>query len=85
MVLHLGKEWIVGIAEDGAIVGKEVVVEFLFGALHALKRAKPFQMRTTDIGDESVVGFCDIHKFLDVARVRSSHLHDCKLVRTRDL
>ena len=76
---------VVGVLEDGATVGNEVVVEFALRLLHALKGAEALQVRPADIGDKPIVRRCYLYQLAYVARVRSAHLHNSQLMVAREL
>lgn len=78
---HFAQVGIVVMDEDGRVaVAAQEVEEFAFGTHHSLERAEAFQMGLAHVGDESVVGFGDVHQFLDVAGVAGSHFYDGQFV-----
>ena len=56
-------------------MGPQIVIEFALGAHHALKRAEALQVSPPHIGNETTGRLHVIYQALNVARVRSAHLH----------
>ena len=71
---HLHQVGAVGIDDDLTVGSLEEIVQLALGALHPLERAEAQQVCPTYIGDQSDVGFANIHQLVDVARMTGSHL-----------
>ena len=77
--------WVVVVDEDCTLIVTQEVVEFTFGTDDTLERTESFEVGTTHVGDESVVGTDDFNEGFDFARMVGSHLNDgyvvvfCKL------
>ena len=84
IVKHLLQVGIIFVLEDGAVMLDEEVIQFGFGAHDSFEGAESLEVRPSDIGDETVVGFGYVHEFFDVPGMRGSHLDNRHLVRTRD-
>ena len=77
---HLPQIIVQRIQENLSATPAQVVVEFAFGALHALKRAEPKQVCPSHIGDESVVGMHQRAQETYLAGVIGSRLHHRQVV-----
>ena len=81
-LLSLGlfpKQRVALIDKDGLSMALDVSVQLGFGLDDALKVAKAFQMRFSDVGDEAIVWVGDLAEEIDFARVVGSHLHNGNL------
>ena len=77
---HLAQIVVQRIQENLSATPAQVVIEFAFGALHALKRAEPKQVRPSHIGDESVVGLHQRAQETYLSGMIGSRLHHRQVV-----
>ena len=65
--------WGIGSTE---VATRQMSVEFRFGVYHTLEGAEAFEVRATDIGDESAVGIGDTAEEFNLPRMVGAHFHD---------
>ena len=77
---HLLERLVFGTEEDDTLACAEAIIELAFGAAYPFDGAEALEVRSTDVGDEPVVGLGDGAELIDVPRLAGAHLDESKLM-----
>ena len=53
----------------------QVIVQLALGTDNSFERAEAFEMRLPHIGNEAIIGLCNMHQEVNLPRMVRSHLH----------
>ena len=77
---HLLERLVFGTEEDDTLACAEAIIELALGTAYSFDGAEALEVRPTDVGDESVVGFGDGAELIDIPRLAGAHLDESKLM-----